>query len=130
MDRLSVIIFRNNEGKILLQYRDSGAPAAALMWSFFGGNAEGDETAEEAILREVQEELRIHIDSSELHLLANEVHTEECERNVFFFECTRPVSWNAIDVHEGAGAAFLSKEEIATMGSITETARYFVSTYA
>ncbi|MAE68483.1 MAG: NUDIX hydrolase [Candidatus Peribacteraceae bacterium] len=131
MNRLSVIIFRDGKGKILLQYRDSGAPTSPLMWSFFGGSADHqDETEQQAIVREIKEELGLDISEEHLRLLTNEIHGEGEERNVFFFEYTQPISWNDIGVYEGAGAAFLTKEEILQMKETTETAKYFVGKYA
>jgi 8-oxo-dGTP pyrophosphatase MutT (NUDIX family) len=131
MLRLPCIIFRNREGKILLQYRDSGAPTQPLKWSFFGGSTDSDEeSVEQGILREVKEELNLDISEEDLRLLGDEVHAEESERHIFFFEYTKPITWEDVEVHEGAGAAFLSKEEILQMPETTETAKYFVGKYA
>ena len=130
MIRIPVIICRNSKGNILLQFRDSGAPSAPLMWSFFGGRADtDDETELQAIIREAKEELGLDISESDLKLLGDGVHTEEQTRHIFVFEYVHPITWSDIVVDEGAGAAFLSKEEIATMGCITKTAQYFVATY-
>jgi|TARA_Y100000310_G_scaffold71946_2_gene67890 8-oxo-dGTP pyrophosphatase MutT (NUDIX family) len=101
------------------------------MWSFFGGSADHqDETEQQAIVREIKEELGLDISEEHLRLLTNEIHGEGEERNVFFFEYTQPISWNDIGVYEGAGAAFLTKEEILQMKETTETAKYFVGKYA
>lgn len=128
--QLAVIIFRNESGKILLQFRDSNAPTMPLQWSFFGGEVDADETVEEAMMREAMEELDINIAPEDLRLLATEQHTDELTRTVHFYEYTKPIRWNDISIHEGAGAAFLSKEEVATMQDATETAKYFVAKYA
>lgn len=131
MIQLPCIIFRNDEGKILLQYRDSGAPTQPLKWSFFGGRTEQDrETVEQGIIREVFEELAMNISEENIRLLGDEIHTEESERHIYFFEYIQPITWKDIQVHEGAGAAFLSKEEILQMSDTTETAKYFVGKYA
>ena len=130
MRKLAAVIFRDAAGRILLQYRDSGAPAAALMWSFFGGCTDTEEESPtEAAVREAKEELGMEISESDLRLLSQEVHTEEEEREVFFFEYAPVITWDDVAVYEGAGAAFLTKEEIAMMPDTTETAKYFVAKY-
>lgn len=129
MECLPVILLHNAEGKILLQYRDSGAPTMPLMWSFFGGRTEGNETPEQGIIREAEEELGIRLDVEQLVCLGREVHTEESTREIVVFTSAEPVTWEDIVVHEGAGAAFLSKEEILAMPNTTETAKYFVGKY-
>ena len=132
MIKLPVIVFRNADGKILLQFRDSGAPTAPLMFSFFGGVTEGDEASSAAIIREVQEELGIRLTEEDLELLAEENWVgqfSENEKTVFFYECRRTITWKDIDVQEGAGAAFLTKEEIAAMDNVTDLVKHFVGTY-
>lgn len=114
-----------------MQYRDSGAPTCPLMWSFFGGVADSEEeTVEAAIIREVKEELDIDIAKEDFRLLGDEVHSEESERHMFLFEYIKPITWKDVEIYEGAGAAFLSKEEILQMRDTTETAKYFVGKYS
>lgn len=54
----SSALFVDADGRVLLQLRDD-KPEIAFpnMWTFFGGAAEGDESPEQAIYREVEEEL-------------------------------------------------------------------------
>ena len=132
MLRLSVIIFRNSEGKILLQFRDSMAPSAPLGWSFFGGRAEGEETPFDNLMREIKEELNFEISSEKVRLLIEKPWISESngeEKVVYLFEYITPIGWNEIDVREGAGAAFLSKEEIASLKGVSLFAKTFVADY-
>ncbi|MDP7069141.1 MAG: NUDIX domain-containing protein, partial [Candidatus Peribacteraceae bacterium] len=93
MLQLSIIIFRNTEERILLQFRDSGAPTAPLMWSFFGGVADSaDETPEQAIVREVQEELHMDIAEEDLIKHAEMPWNETQEKIVHFFEYRHPIT--------------------------------------
>ena len=129
MLHLPIIIFRDQKGKILLQFRDSQAPSAPLAFSFFGGVTEGDETPLEGMIREVEEELNMNIAADDLRLLAEEPWTgenSEKEKIVYFYEYRNPISWNDIDVREGAGAAFLTKDEIASMDNVTKLVKHFV----
>ncbi len=52
----SKIILVNNEGKVLLQLRDS-CHSYSGSWALFGGHIEGSETPEEALIREIKEEI-------------------------------------------------------------------------
>jgi len=55
------IILITNKGMILLQYRDKNAKWNRDSWSEFGGQIEEGETPEEAIKRELREELGIEL---------------------------------------------------------------------
>lgn len=55
------IILIANDGKILLQYRDKNSRWNRDSWSEFGGQIEEGETPEEAIKRELKEELGIEL---------------------------------------------------------------------
>jgi mutator protein MutT len=56
------VVIYNRHGEILLQQRDDkpGLPYAGH-WTFFGGAVEAGETPEEAIIRELQEELELSL---------------------------------------------------------------------
>lgn len=53
-------IIKNNEGKILIAQRNLKKSQGGL-WEFPGGKIEHDETKEEAIIREIKEELNMDI---------------------------------------------------------------------
>jgi 8-oxo-dGTP diphosphatase len=55
------IILIANDGRILLQYRNKDNKWNRDSWSEFGGQIEKDETPEEAIRRELREELGIEL---------------------------------------------------------------------
>ena len=132
MMQLSVIIFRDRTGRILLQFRDENALSEPLGWSFFGGLAEGDESPLEAVIREVKEELEIDLSVHDVRLLA-ERHwispNSGKEKIVYFFEGTVPISWKDVAIREGAGAAFLKKEEVAKLSNVSLLAKTFVEDY-
>jgi 8-oxo-dGTP diphosphatase len=56
---------QNPKGQFLLQKRPEGRAMAGL-WEFPGGKIDGDETPEQALVRELSEELAIHVDSENL----------------------------------------------------------------
>jgi 8-oxo-dGTP diphosphatase len=62
------------DGAILLTQRPEGKAMAGL-WEFPGGKLEPGETPEQALVRELQEELNISVHSSALHPLTFASHT-------------------------------------------------------
>jgi 8-oxo-dGTP diphosphatase len=54
---VSVLILYDNDSKILLQHRTKDAPTFPDYWAFFGGGVEEGESAEQAVKREILEEL-------------------------------------------------------------------------
>jgi 8-oxo-dGTP diphosphatase len=54
-----------SDGRVLLQRRAEGRTMAGL-WEFPGGKVEPGETPEDALVRELREELGLEIDSSDL----------------------------------------------------------------
>lgn len=56
---------QNDLGQFLLQKRPEGRAMAGL-WEFPGGKVEGGETPEQALVRELYEELAIHVKSENL----------------------------------------------------------------
>jgi 8-oxo-dGTP diphosphatase len=55
--RVSVIIFFDSKKRILLQDRTGINKSINLDWGYFGGGIEGNETPEQAVVRETKEEL-------------------------------------------------------------------------
>lgn len=62
------------EGRVLLAQRPEGKAMAGL-WEFPGGKIEKDERPEEALSRELQEELAITVSESDLYPLTFASHT-------------------------------------------------------
>ncbi|OFY64007.1 MAG: hypothetical protein A2V46_15595 [Bacteroidetes bacterium RBG_19FT_COMBO_42_7] len=58
MEKIAAIIFENDKGEFLLYLRD-GKPGIPFPyhWDLFGGHIEEGETPEQALVREVKEEL-------------------------------------------------------------------------
>lgn len=55
------IVLFDKEGKIFLAQRPKGKPLADK-WEFPGGKIEKGESLQECIIREIQEELAVHVD--------------------------------------------------------------------
>jgi 8-oxo-dGTP diphosphatase len=64
--RVSVLILYQADGAILLQHRTKDAPTSPDHWSLFGGGIEEGETPEQAVRREILEELDYRVASPRL----------------------------------------------------------------
>lgn len=59
MERDTVhFVLYNLANRVLMQFRDEKAPTYPCAWGFFGGGIKKNETPEEALYREIYEELR------------------------------------------------------------------------
>jgi len=71
------------DGKLILQHRDNGTKFRPNRWGFFGGHINENETPEQAIIREVKEELQIDIVPKFVRSFNFENETGPVEHNVF-----------------------------------------------
>jgi 8-oxo-dGTP diphosphatase len=74
------------EGRLLLTQRPPGGPLGE-QWEFPGGKVEAGETPEEALVREIREEL--HVETRPGEVLAVDVHhyTHGLEVEIWFIAC-------------------------------------------
>ena len=95
----------------LLQHRDDRPDIAwPGHWALFGGHMEGEETPEEAALREIEEELGLCLEPP-LHLVHHGIDGVR-ERFVFASRLLEPLE--ALTLMEGQGMALLALEELET----------------
>jgi 8-oxo-dGTP diphosphatase len=80
-----VVILENTHRQIALQLRDD-APYDE-MWGLFGGWLEQTETPEQAIVREIEEELGFTVDASRLSFLTTHFD-ESAESHIFHYLVT------------------------------------------
>jgi 8-oxo-dGTP diphosphatase len=73
---IAVIVLYNDRGQVLLQHRTKDAPVLPGYWAFFGGGLEGNESPQEAVLRECLEELSYRLCGPKLVATEQITHAE------------------------------------------------------
>ena len=110
------VILIANDGTILLQYRDKDSRWNQDSWSEFGGQIEEGETPEEAVKRELKEELGIEL--ADLKFFKKyELQREKgiYEQFVFTASLNYPLESLKKQQKEGKDLAFFSCEEIRNL---------------
>lgn len=113
MKKIAQIIFENDKEELLLYLRD-GKPGIPFPyhWDLIGGHLEEGETPEEALVREVKEE--INIDLTEYKFFREYVCLEGDAypniKYIYYGRINLPV--DEITLYEGERLQYFSREEI------------------
>ncbi len=113
MEKIATIILENNKGEILLYLRDNKPDIPfPHHWDLFGGYIEEGETPEEALIREVKEELNFDLKDykffKKYECLKGDVNQNE--KYVYVGRINLPIE--KITLSEGERLQFFSKEKI------------------
>ncbi len=106
---VAAAVLIDGDGRILLAQRPTGKSMAGL-WEFPGGKVHENETPEEALARELHEELGIEADAKNLEPLLFASHPyPDFHLLMPFFACR---AWkNAPHAREGQSFAWVKKED-------------------
>jgi 8-oxo-dGTP diphosphatase len=99
-------IIRNQRDEYLLQQRDEKAPSFKHCWTFFGGRIEAGEQPEQALLRELKEELRLDPG----HILSLELSQTNHDPNgtiQYIYLITTDVLLDKLTLQEGEAMAYI-----------------------
>ena len=83
---VSVLILYNKDKEILLQHRAKDAKRLPDYWAFFGGGIEDGETPEQALRREIFEELEYKVLNPTKVLVQKFTHNEDENTKYVFVE--------------------------------------------
>lgn len=97
-----------NRWFFFMQKRDENAKRLPSWYGFFGGGLESGESPEEALRREIKEELDINIDNYEF---LGRFESMYSINNVFIIEVSENFE-NEVEVLEGQYGKFLSSQEL------------------
>jgi 8-oxo-dGTP diphosphatase len=100
----------DGERRVLLAQRPAGKAMAGL-WEFPGGKVEDHETPEQALVRELREELAIDVNVADLEPLAFASHSyDDFHLLMPLFDC---VAWSGeITPREGQAVAWVTAEDL------------------
>ena len=106
------LIIENAVGEILLQLRDD-KPGIEYpnCWGTFGGQIEEGETPQEAIVREIKEELDYDVESPELY----RIYSFDGYDIYMFSTINKKTTLDDFNVREGQRAGFFSREAAASI---------------
>ena len=94
-------LFNPQTREVLLHKRDGNTENNPYKWAFFGGLNEGVESAEEAFIREMKEELNIDIALDEVQKLCDYLNIERgTHRSIYFVESELDKSEMTLDEGE------------------------------
>jgi 8-oxo-dGTP diphosphatase len=106
---------RNPEGKVIAQLRDDKPgllfPAC---WSTLGGRVEDDETPDEAVRRELLEEIEVCPPLTFWRSFDHDFHAEDVHYEVAIFAYVGDINVSASEIrlHEGQRVAFISSADV------------------
>ena len=113
MKKIAAIILENDKGEILLYLRDNkpGIPFP-MHWDLFGGHLEEGETPEEALVREVKEELNFDLRDYEF-FKKYECYEGDAYPNIkYIYHGKFNLPLEEITLLEGEYPRYFSREEI------------------
>lgn len=110
MTHVSILVPYNDKKKILLQHRSAYKEKWANFWCIFGGHVEEGETPEEALYRELQEELAYVPKNPEL-LMVHPFPSGQGGKHVYIerIDTTQEL---VLDMHEAQGMGWFSMAEV------------------
>lgn len=118
LDSVAALIFRP-DGRYLLQHREDRSDISyPNWWSLFGGARDPDERAEDAMRRELREELELTVSKCTPFLGCTfEIWFQErLTRKIFFSVEASSSEIQNIVLHEGQGLAWFTVDEILARG--------------
>ena len=113
MKKIAAIILENDNGEFLLALRDNKSSIPfPNHWDLIGGHVEKGETPEEALIREVKEELDIDIKDYLFYKTFECLTGDEYENIKYIYTGKINLPIEEITLLEGERAQYFSKEEI------------------
>lgn len=116
MKKIAAVIFVNNENEILLYLRDN-KPTIPFphCWDLFGGHIEDGETPEEALVREVKEELNYDLIEYEFFREYECTEGDAYPNIKYIYVAKIDKTINELELCEGEKMQFFTREELKNL---------------
>lgn len=119
IENVSACIILNKNNEIFLQKKTQEYVHPGV-WTLFGGHIEENETPEQAMVRELNEELGIKFNLEKIKKIKEYIFQKKDNSKIKFhiFSLTFDKDISEIKIGEGCGVAFFTKEEIKKINII------------
>lgn len=125
MKQLAGALLYNTQGEVLLQHRDDKPNIAHPgLWSLFGGAIDEGETPEEAVVREVWEELEYQVLQKDLWLIAQQPGAK-----FYIFLIPLQVPLDNLVLHEGQNLGLFATEVALKQLRLSPVAKYVLRAF-
>ena len=109
------IILVNSERKVLLQLRDKTENYYPDCWTLPGGKIEEDESPEQAIVREVKEELDLNLSNPKLFKVVTRSGHDQIVERIFIYWCKISERIENLKLREGVALKYFPSNEISSL---------------
>ena len=114
LSRFAGIILINDEDKVLLQLRTSNERLYPNCWTLPGGRVEEGESPDQAIRREVKEELGLDLRSYDLfETIVEKTRKETVERRIYWANISKRIE--SLELGEGAALEYFSSAKVSQL---------------
>ncbi len=125
MKQLAGALLYNAKGEVLLQHRDDKPDIAHPgLWSLFGGAVDVGETSEEALVREIWEEIEYKVTEKRLWLIARQ---PGAQFSIFLVFLGVPIE-NLV-LHEGQDFGLFQPQEALETLPVSPVTKYVLRTF-
>ncbi|MFY9228356.1 MAG: NUDIX domain-containing protein [Candidatus Microsaccharimonas sp.] len=102
-------IIRNHKNEYLLQLRDNNARSFKNCWTFFGGHVEDGEELEDALIRELSEELSMPAEAIG-PIRQVQVNKDDNGVEQYVYEIFTDITIDQLVLGEGAAMEFIAED--------------------
>lgn len=112
--KVVLIVLYDSDNRLLLQHRSGDAGLLAGYWAFFGGGVRDGETLQDALVREVFEEINYNIKSPQL-ILEQDFQEKDVKGHLYIFIEAFNQAKSILKLQEGQNWGWFKEPETAAL---------------